>query len=51
MPDECPKKLRRDPSKVCRRDANHVGLHRNSRRLKDATHVWGDTDCAGAPRG
>lgn len=30
----------------CRRTVKHPGLHRNTRRMQDATVMWGDNECA-----
>jgi hypothetical protein len=29
----------------CKRTYNHLGLHRDTRRMKDATVMWGDNEC------
>lgn len=30
----------------CKRTIKHPGLHRNARRMQEATVMWGDNECA-----
>ncbi len=30
---------------TCRRTLKHYGLHRDARRMTDATVMWGDNEC------
>ena len=30
---------------TCKRTPKHPGLHRNERRMQEATVMWGDNEC------
>ncbi len=43
---DCDRQFVHDAGERCRRTVKHPGLHRNARRMQDATVMWGDNECA-----